>query len=80
MYDLGFFEQAPLPNAQQETWTQASLYLSFSYLCVLQVLPKSNTECDLLSRECSAYLLECIQGPYKLPLIPTTAPLHLLAP
>ena len=34
---------APQPNAQQETWTLDSLYLSFSYLCVVQVLPKSNT-------------------------------------
>ena len=42
MHGLGVFEQAPLPNAQQEIWTQASLYLSFSYLCVLQVLPTSN--------------------------------------
>ena len=32
MCSLFIFAQAPLPNAQQETWTQASLYLSFSYL------------------------------------------------
>jgi len=42
MYGLGCVEQAPLPNAQQETWTQASLYMAFSRLCVLQVLFKSN--------------------------------------
>jgi len=30
-------QQAPEKNARQEIWTQGSLYLSFSYLCVLQV-------------------------------------------
>ena len=47
---------SPQPNARQETWTQDSIYLVFSYLCVLQVLRQSNTACYLLSGECSTYL------------------------
>ena len=39
---------SPQPNAQQEIWTLDSLYQAFLYLCVIQVLPKSNTPCYLL--------------------------------
>ena len=64
---------APQPNAQQETWTQDSLYMVFSYLCVFQVLPKSNTGCDLLSSECSTYCnVLNIEGLEKLPSLSLT--------